>query len=186
MRLGSESSARRLVDLAANGALVGKGMNDGALAEDLGSLLRAYPDVRSHVYDLLKAGPATEGLVLLAHAVADSPDADGLLLLVRFENELKRSFMTWRTIEGVVTEHVPSDHWKDAYDVVPVPAVELRRELLAMTTDGGSTDAAARCLIEIDSIRDEHGVPESEPRHPDLGSGKPWPMLLPDPDAGGS
>ena len=129
------------------------------------------------MYDLLKDGPATGGLALLARAVAENPGADGLLLLVRFEKELKRSFMNWRTIEGVVTEHVPSEHWKDTYDVVPVPAVELRRKLLAMTGDGGPTDAAARCLSAIDTVRDEHGVPESEPRHPDLTSGKPWPIL---------
>jgi hypothetical protein len=32
-------------------------------------------------------------------------------------------------------------------------------------------------------IRDEHGMPEAEPRHPDLASGKPWPIIQPDPDA---
>jgi hypothetical protein len=38
-------------------------------------------------------------------------------------------------------------------------------------------------LREIDRIRDENGAPENEPRHPDLASGKPWPILVPDPDA---
>jgi hypothetical protein len=51
-----------------------------------------------------------------------------------------------------------------------------------MTTDGGPTDVATRCLIEIDKIRDEYGTPDSEPRHPDLGSGKQWPIMMPDPD----
>ena len=185
LRLGSESSACRIVDLAAKDALLGKGTDDWHLARELGGLVDAYPDVRSHVYDLLKDGPATRGLALLARAVAEYPDAEGLLLLVRFEKEPKRSFMNWRTIEGVVTEHVPSEHWKDAYNVVPVPAVELRRDLLAMTTDGSPTDAAARCLNAIDTIRDEHGAPVSEPRHPDLASGKPWPIPMPDLDAEG-
>jgi hypothetical protein len=52
-----------------------------------------------------------------------------------------------------------------------------------MTTDGGRHDAAARVLREIDRVRDENGAPEEEPRHPDLASGKPWPILVPDPDA---
>lgn len=51
-----------------------------------------------------------------------------------------------------------------------------------MTTDGGSRDSAARVLREIDRVRDESGAPEDEPRHPDLASGKPWPILVPDPD----
>lgn len=177
LRLGSEASAHRIMDLAAKDALLGMRTDDWHLARELGGLIGAHPDVRSRVYDLLKDGPATCGLALLARAVAEDPDADGLLLLVKFEKELKRSFMSLRTIEGVVTEHVPSEHWKDAYEVVPVPAVELRRELIAMTVDGAPTDAAARCLRAIDTIRDEHGVPESEPRHPDLASGKQWPML---------
>jgi hypothetical protein len=51
-----------------------------------------------------------------------------------------------------------------------------------MTTDGGPTDVAARCLNQIDKIRDEYGAPDSEPRHPDLASGKRWPIMMPDPD----
>jgi hypothetical protein len=185
LRLGTGPSARRIVDLAAKGALLGKGTDEWHLARDVGDLIGAHPDVRTHVYELLKDGPATDGLALLARAVAENPDADGLLLLVRFEGELNRSFMSWRTIEWVVTERVPSEHWKDAYEVIPVPAVDLRRKLLVMTTGGGPTDAAARCLNAIDTIRDEHGVPESEPRHPDLASGKSWPILTPNPEADG-
>ena len=109
-------------------------------------------------------------------------DARGLLLLIKFEKEFKRSFISWRTIENVVTEHVPSENWNGVYEVVPVPVVELRRKLLGMTTDGGPTDAAARCLNQIDKIRDKYGTPNSELRHPDLASGKPWPIMMPDPD----
>ena len=72
---------------------------------------------------------------------------------------------------------MPAEDWKGAYNVVPIPAVELRRKLLAMTTDGGPSDAAARCLNGIDRIRDDYGAPETEPRHPDLKSGKPWPIM---------
>jgi hypothetical protein len=70
----------------------------------------------------------------------------------------------------------PAENWKGAYDIVPIPAVGLRRKLLAMRTDGRPSDAAARCLNVIDEIRDEYGAPETEPRHPDLKSGKPWPI----------
>ena len=89
----------------------------------------------------------------------------------------KQSLLSWRTIENTVTEHVPVENWSGAYNVVPVPATELRQKLLMMTTDGGLEDAAARYLSAIDALRDEHGVPLSEPRHPDLMSGKPWPIM---------
>jgi hypothetical protein len=121
--------------------------------------------------------------VLLASAVAESGDSDGLLLLVELENRLRQPLINWRTIQGAVTEHIPSELWRGAFDVLPVAATELRQKLLAMTTDGGPHDAAARVLREIDRIRDENGAPEDEPRHPDIASGKPWPILVPVPDA---
>lgn len=182
LRLGTPSSARRIIDLTAGGSFDRTG-NDWHLARELGSLIEAHPDLRSHLYGLLKGGPTAPGLALLAHAVAEAPDEDGFLLLVKFEQELKRTFATFQTIERLVTEHVPASDWAGAYNVVPVPADSLRKRLLAMTMDGGPADAAARWLRQIDWIRDEHGMPETEPRHPDLASGKPWPIMQPDPDA---
>ena len=142
-----------------------------------------HPDLRSHVYHVLRGGPTTTGLAILACAIAEAPDEDGLLLLVRFEQKSRQAFVTWHTIDRLVTEHVPASDWAGAFNVVPFPASSLRQKLLALTTDGGSADAAARWLRQIDSIRDEHGMPEAEPRHPDLASGKPWPIMQPDPDA---
>ncbi|MBW8320974.1 MAG: hypothetical protein K0M49_05320 [Arenimonas sp.] len=139
--------------------------------------------MRTYVYEVLKDGPTTKQLALLAEAVAENPDTDGILLLIDFEIKTGRSFMTWRSIQSVVTEHVPAENWEGAYDIVPVAATELRRELLAMTGRGGEVDPAARCLNLVDKLRDEHGAPESEPRHPDLASRRPWPILTPDPDA---
>ena len=138
---------------------------------------RKSPDLRAHVYDLLRDGLSTGGLALLARAIAENPDGYGLLLLVELETDPTHPLAGWQTIERVVTEHVPSENWKGAYDIVPIPALEVRRRLLAMTTDGRPSDAAARSLNEIDKIRDEYGAPETEPRHPDLKSGKPWPIM---------
>lgn len=183
LRLGTRSSARRILDLTAEGVFESSSMDSWHLARELGSLVDAHPDLRVHLYGLLMDGPTTAGLATLADAVAENPDEEGLLLLVKLENDLKRSLVGWRTIESVITEHVPSENWKGAYNVVPVPAGSLRKKLFALTTDGGSADAAARCLRQIDMIRDEHGIPDAEPRHPDLVSGKPWPILTPDPNA---
>ncbi len=182
LRFGTPTSARRILDLTASGAFDQTG-NDWHLARELGTVIEAHPDLRSHLYGLLKGGPTTPGLAVLARAVAEAPDEDGVLLLIRFEQELKRTFATWQTIEQLVAAHVPASDWAGAYNVVPVPADSLRKRLLAMTTDGGPADAAARVLRQIDGNRDEHGMPEAEPRHPDLASGKPWPIMRPDPDA---
>ena len=177
MSRGTPSAARRFVDLAANGMFAGKGMHSWLLAQQIGALINDHHKLREHIYRLLKDGATTPGLRLLARAIAESPDVDGLLLLAKIEIEHKISFISRHDLEKVVTKQKPSENWAGAYNIIPVSAVELRRMLLTMTTDGGPADVAARYLIEIDKIRDEYGWPDSEPRHPDLASGKPWPIM---------
>lgn len=184
IRRGTLSAAQRFVNLAASDMFTGRSADNFQMASQLGGLIVQHPEVRAHVYQLLRVGDGADvsGLVLLARAVAESPDVDGLLLLIKLEVERKGSYISWRTMENVVTEHVPSEDWTGSYEVIAVPAGELRRELLAMTTDGGPSDVGARYLNQIDKIRDDYGIPDSEPRHPDLISGKPWPMMTPEPD----
>ena len=43
--------------------------------------------------------------------------------------------------------------------------------------DGNRDRIAGRMLAWIDDLRDEHGRPDDEPRHPWLESGAPWPLL---------
>ncbi len=180
--LETPSSARRLVDLAAGGSFSEKSTDEYHLVKQLGAMIAHDADLRRYVYSLLKDGVTSKGLTLLAGAVAEAPDEDGLFLLVKCEQQC-RTFRSWRMIERTVTEHVPVNGYSNAYNVVPVAAPELRRKLFALTTDGGPNDVAARWLTHIDTVRDEYGLPESEPRHPDLTSGKPWPIMTPDPEA---
>jgi hypothetical protein len=183
-RRGTLTSARRYLDLVMEGKIEVRGHDSSHHAQEIAGLLNAHSELRGYAYGLLRDGTSPQ-TALLANAVAEGDDPDGLLLLVELENRLKRSLISWRTIHGAVTEHVPSEHWQGAFDVLPVAATELRQKLLAMTTDGGPHDAAARVLREIDKVRDENGAPEGEPRHPDLASGKPWPIMAPDPYAEG-
>ena len=169
--------AHHLVDLAAQGAFGQKGADRWLIARQFGGLLDTHAHVRAHAYALLADGPTTEGLVLLAEAISEAPDMPGLLLLVRAEMLTRRQFAGHRTVEHVATERVPSRDWSGAFEILPTPVVGLRRDLLAMCTDGGPSDVAARCLRAIDAIRDTHGLPEVEPRHPGFASGVSWPLL---------
>lgn len=183
LSLGTISAARHLVDLTVSGALDCKSYDGWRWQRELGGLISEFSEIRAYVHGLLMDGPTTKQLALLASAVAEDPDMDGILMLIDFEMKTGRSFLTWQSIQSAVTEHVPAENWEGAYNVVPVPAVELRRKLLAMTGSGGKDDPATRCLNLIDKLRDEYGAPESEPRHPDLASERPWPILTPDLDA---
>lgn len=175
LRLGSVSSARRVIDLTVKGMAGRTATGDSHWLRQLGALIVEFPEVKSDLQELLKGSTASEPTALLAYAVAEAPDTEGLLMLIDLEIKTGRRFLSQRSIENVVTEHLPSENWKGAFEVVPVPATELRRKLLALSS--GTTDPAARCLAEIDEIRDRYGTPETEPRHPDLASGRPWPIL---------
>jgi hypothetical protein len=186
LRFGTVSSARRLIDLTVSGTLSGRSHDEWHWRRKLAGLIAEYPEVRAHVRDLLKNGPTTEALARLAHTASENPEADDLLLLVECEIKSGRTFLSWRSIQTAVTEQVPSKDWQGAYAVVPVPAVELRQKLLALTASDGATGPAGRCLNTIDTMRDEYGAPEIEPRHPDLASGRPWPISTPCANAGGT
>ena len=177
---GTLTSARRYLDLVLENKIE---MRDGwQSSEHLAELLNRHSELRTYAYSVLKDGE-TPKLTLLARAIAEGSDPDGLIQLVQLENQRGQRFITLRTIQRAVTEHIPSDPERGAFEMLPVAATELRRKLLALTTDGGQADAAARVLREIDRLRDEFGAPEDEPRHPDLASGKPWPILSPGSDA---
>jgi hypothetical protein len=64
-----------------------------------------------------------------------------------------------------------------AYELHPVALTEMRRELFGMLA-GSAAEAAIgeACLTAIDEVRDEHGPAPFEPRHPDIASGRPWPL----------
>ena len=175
---GTQSAAQRLVDLIADGVLDRHDHGDmGDMSRRLASLMDQHPRLRGHVYRAIESEPPPPGWLVLAQAVAENPDEDGFVLLIQLQIKHKRAFASRITIERAVTEQVPSETWEGSYHVVPVSAVGLRRKLMTMTTDGGPNDIAARYLIEIDMVRDDYGVPESEPRHPDIASGKAWPII---------
>ena len=121
--------------------------------------------------------------MLLAHTIGEKPNTEDLLMLVECEIKTRRHFLNRRSIEISVTDQIPFKDVQGCYDIVPVPAMELRQNLLALTRDNGDDDPASRCLNAIDEFRDEYGAPENEPRHPDLRSGRPWPILAPEPVA---
>src|SRR3546814_5229239 len=66
LRFGTISAARRLVDLTVNGALDGKSYDGWRWQRELGALISEFSEIRAYVYDLLKDGPATKQLALLA------------------------------------------------------------------------------------------------------------------------
>ncbi|MGN5643364.1 hypothetical protein AA0K91_27925, partial [Burkholderia multivorans] len=77
LKFGTTSAALRLIDLTANGTLHGKSFDHWRQVSELAALIAKFPEVRRHVYGLLKDEAMSQPLVLLARAVAESPDIEG-------------------------------------------------------------------------------------------------------------
>jgi hypothetical protein len=91
-----------------------------------------------------------------------------------------------RPFNGLLSEAIretalaqePATEWAGAFELRPIAVMELRRELFAML-GGTSAEAAVAdaCLTAIDELRDEYGPAALEPRHPDIETGRPWPVV---------
>jgi len=64
----------------------------------------------------------------------------------------------------------------NSYEIHGVNAEKLRKALFAMIRRPFPAELAKACLVRIDKLRDEHGRVEFEPRHPDIETGRPWPL----------
>jgi hypothetical protein len=91
-----------------------------------------------------------------------------------------------RPFDGLINEAIPATalarepavEWAGAFELHPVGVTELRQELFAML--GGTpaeTAVAGACLTAIDELRDKYGPAGLEPRHPDIKTGRPWPVV---------
>lgn len=175
LKLRTETATRKLIELFADGSILSLTDHDWYWAQELGALVTEFPATRSLLIERLTTEEAPSHTLL--HTLGKDPGVEGLLLLVDIEQRFKILCADWQAIEVVVTKRVPLAGHKDTYNVFSIAAPGLRKELLARVTDGQKSDRAAVCLREIDELRDDHGLPVDDVRHPDLASGKEWPMI---------
>ena len=175
---GTQSAAMKFVELIDEGSLYCNGDRDQrGLRRRVARLMDEHTDVRVQVHRMLADAATSTGMGILADALTENPDMDSLMLLIQLEMRHGRALASWYTVEQVMTVRTASKNWEGTYDVMPVSASRLRRDLLEMTTDGGTSDIAAKYLRNIDAARERLVVPESEPRHPNIASQKPWPII---------
>jgi len=175
------SSGMLLLDLICKGKLTGNGHQISAreLARELAGLLRSHAELRTNLTERYKTLAPGPGRSIMAAVVRELADPDGLLTLVggyaaehrRFDGMLKAM------IEDVALRKDPVGGSDGSYELYGVDISELRRQLFSMLVCGTERSSVAEaCLIAIDEVRDEYGRVDTEPRHPDITSGRPWPL----------
>jgi hypothetical protein len=179
---GAASSARLLLDLICEGTLTTPGGIDSwTLGRKLAGSMVTQPDFRVEVYGRYEHLPTGVNREILERAITEVADADGVLALLRSRAREGKPFdrNLYEAVRHTALGERPAANWAGAREVFGIPIPELRKKLFTMVAnDDASGRLAAGCLTAIDELRDQYGPAESEPRHPDIDSGRPWPLVV--------
>ena len=144
------------------------------LARQIAHFTKSNAELMADILRMYEAAPNR----LLEGVIEETGGPQGVLALVRGYARAGKRFdgsMHQALQHTAIEEHpIPGSN---AYNLHPVSIAPLRKELFAMMNgaDAGVAAMAEACLSHIDYLRDQWGPVESEPRHPDIESGRPWP-----------
>ena len=179
----SPAAVRLLVEFVASGRM---GRGPGAvdvwwLAREIAAAAGRHPELKGELIDRFEKAAPGNAYHLLERTLENIAGPEAVLALVRSYGRDGRSFggSLPQTLYHTALDHVPLGEGSNAFNLVPVSLASLRKELFGMISNGGPLAAVASETLEhIDRLRDEHGAADGEPRHPDVGSGQPWPPHL--------
>jgi len=146
-------------------------------------LVDALSEVKSELIRRYQAGRGEQSGTLIEHIFAKLGDVDCFMALVQGYAWQNKKFdgLLDMSIRDIALRKEPVEGSSGAYEYEPVAIAKLRKDLFAMLAGTPQEAALAEaCLTAIDRLRDEHGSVASEPRHPDIDSGRPWPLAAGD------
>jgi NACHT C-terminal Alpha/Beta 2 len=152
------------------------------LTSRIADLARADPTTRDRLYKLCTMPLDPQARLLLADSVTQI-GAPGCLVaglsLIRDNASPPVPPALMKNLEAVFVQRHPFGNSGNSYSLEPQSANQIRSHIFAMAlTDDARKFSAWRILEEIESWRLEYGRPNSEPRHPDIDSGIPWPQQI--------
>ncbi len=150
------------------------------VAAQIADLARADPTIRDRLYQLCTMPLDPHARLLLADSVTQIGAPRCLLAglsLIQDNASPPIPPALIKNLKSLFVESRPFGNSGNAYTLVPQSANEIRRHIFAMALkDTTRKSSALEILEEIESWRLEYGRPTSEPRHPDIDSGIPWPL----------
>jgi hypothetical protein len=178
--MGTEESARALLVHICDGQLAAD--REFHVARDLEHLGRRYPAIKAEMvrrYENMGGGGRAKSI--LERALIELADVSIILTLIGGYASVGRPYdgNLSRAVRRVALGQRPAEGWGEgAYEEFSVSLAGLRQQLFGIVLANEARSALAeRCLISIEKLRDEHGRVADEPRHPDLESGRAWPIV---------
>jgi hypothetical protein len=180
IRRNTHSSAMLLIDLIVDGTLgnISGAIEVSWMSRELGTLSKRHPQL---LPDLLQryeniTHPLARSLIEGTMVEIGTLDATAALIRGYARSGRPIDGQLRRALRKAALDSQPAEGWDGAFELHPVPLTELREELFKMLIGTPQeVTLAAACLETVDELRDENGSPESEPRHPYIASGRPWP-----------
>jgi hypothetical protein len=174
------SSVLMCIELVTEG-IIGRSRSVGDswhLARQIAPLVKRYPDLEVELrkrYGSIVEGP---GQQLVERLFSEMGDSEDVIVMVETYIASGRPFdgQLAHALRGATISHEPVDGSENSFYVRPASVAKLRKFLFGLTAGKGNEVALARqCLVGVDDLRDEHGMAAGDPRHPDIGSDRPWP-----------
>jgi len=175
-KIGTEAAAFLILDLICNGSLPGR---DGFPTRRMAELARKYPQIRAKLMQHYSTMPLGKAHQMMEMVLLEIADAEIILAFVHNYVRCERGFdgNLARAIHQTAVGKQPVIDLPSAYNEFSISLTTLRKELFSMVLANGSESSlAAACLNEIEELRDEHGRVNDEPRHPNIASGRAWPI----------
>jgi hypothetical protein len=175
LTLGSEAAAMAVLNhLCADQIPVGDGFR---LSRALTSSARAFDNVRAAMIGRYRALPPGDVRRVFEMAMNDLTNEDVFWALFDGHVHAQHPFRgVAHALRNLAIGRRPSREWVGAVEEFGQPLAELRAKLFAMLpVNDARAQLAKQCLIAIEELRDEAGRVSSEPRHPDIATGRAWP-----------
>lgn len=152
----------------------------GAIAYQLAELAGKNPDIRTELMRRYEDESYMSCHSVIEEILVKNPDTQVVLAMVRSYTLRKKNFdgLLGKAISGVALKQHKVSHSRSVFKIHSSSVPDLRRQLFGIL--GGDIEQAGlanECLSTIDRLRDEYGAANSEPRHPDIESGRPWPLI---------
>lgn len=149
------------------------------LTSKIANIAGADPSVRDRLLLLCTRGLPPQMRLLLADCVTRLGTIDGMLAgleLIHDDSTPSIPPVLIRNLEAVFVERRPYGSSENTYTLEPQSANDIRNRLFEMAvSDESRKHSAWSILAQIESWRIEYGRPTTEPRHPNIDSGIPWP-----------
>ena len=179
--IGTEEASHAILNIVCERSIgdMPQGIDGWQISEILGELASKFPAFRDEAICRYQGMNECWARDVLKTALAKAADGTIILALVHSYASEGRPYDGGlaEAIRSVAVDRQPVEGYPYQFNVSSAPLKGLREALFKMIVESKSESKLAEvCLTEIDKQRDIYGRVEDEPRHPDIESGKAWPI----------